>query len=422
MERHRGTVRYFGNLHVNGCISLERLRDYYARDAGLFLCTGAQGGDRKLGISGEERHMTSARAFVAWYNGHPDYCGESFLPRGTGEVIIVGNGNVALDVARMVLHRAATLRRTDCNPAAVEAIDAFGAHTVHIVGRRDAANASWTARELRELVTLAPDLDIVVHEAMRWAPAVPGTKPASLSRSQKRALEILKHHARYADMGAMAGPIRAMAPRSIHFWFGLTPQSLECGADGRVHLCCAPNELFYTLDGQVQSRPLPHERPVRLSASIGAAFRSIGYTVAAPSGLPFDATKNCVPNNAGRVAGLSDAVYVAGWLKHGPRGVIANSLSDAQETVDQFVADLQWRHQSAPTCEHSSSACQPDLKTLLERSKLAFVDWDGWLRIEAEEHRGDAVCDRPQRKILTRTEMLRIALDAEARKSGNQSF
>ncbi|KAF6003124.1 hypothetical protein F1559_004389 [Cyanidiococcus yangmingshanensis] len=420
MERHRSMVRYFGNVHVNGGgLSLDALRRRYARDAGLFLCMGAQGGDRKLGILGEEQHMISARALIAWYNGHPDFSKHAFLGQSGGEVVIVGNGNVALDVARMLLRSPAELRHTDCNPAAIEAIEAFAARTVHIVGRRDAANASWTARELRELVTLAPDLDVVVHEAMRWNSDNPGTRPAPMSRSQQRALQALQHHARYAEGGSHVASRHPMK-RSVHFWFGLTPLSLEGDADQRVQLLCAPNELSYGPDGHVQCRPLQDAQPVRLPATAGAAFRSIGYIVEAPHGVPFDSSRNCIPNASGRVLGLSDAVYVAGWLKHGPRGVIANSLVDAQETVDRFVRDLQHRNSGTVASDGPSKTAEPGIEILLERNGVAYVDWDGWLRIDAEEHRNGLLQGTDRRKILTRAEMLRIALDTSVPKTDTQ--
>jgi NADPH-dependent glutamate synthase beta subunit-like oxidoreductase len=417
MDRYRAIVRFYGNVHVNGRLSLELLKKRYAdgvQGAGLFLCMGAQGGDRKLGIPGETPCIESARAFVAWYNGHPDYADRVFLSQrdgcvaGGGEAVIIGNGNVALDVARMLLQAPARLHVTDCNPVAVDALAAFGAQTLHIIGRRDASNASWTARELRELMTLAPDLKVIVHEAMRWAPTPPGLQPAQPSRTQRRALEVLRRYAGSAVIDEV-GTRAQVTPRTIHFWFGLSPVRALLGDDQRVHLICAPNELFYDSLGQVQCRTIQDAEPVRITASAGAVFRSIGYVVSAPRGLPLDSNQNCIRNNAGRVVGLEDAVYVAGWLKHGPRGVIANTLVDAQETVAQFVSDLRQAERATQARADGSRTHEPEVEDLLKQAGHSFVDWDGWLRIDAEEQHRGRLCGADRRKILTRSDMLRLA-------------
>ena len=393
VRQHAERVRYFGNVRLGTDVALEELSELYkVGGGGVILCTGAQGGDRVLGVPGETEHVSSARELVAWYNGHPWYARRAHWPGGTGDAIVIGNGNVAIDVARMLMRSAAELQRTDCSDAAVAVWERFRARRIHIVGRRGAAQASWTAKELRELVTLRPAAGVVLHDMGEW-------DAERTSRSQRRCWEILR------QTGVSTAGESGHELGQLHLRFQLSPVAVErVGEVVRVE--CAPNRLVRTADGSVRAVPRQPAQRVCLEAAPGAVFRSIGYQAQAVPGLPFDAARNIIPNERGSVEGTAAAIYVAGWLKRGPQGIIGTNGPDAQETVERLAADAseKWKGGSV-----EPENVESPLASLLQQRQVPYVDWHGWLRIDAEERRRGRAQNRSRVKLLSVEEMLAVA-------------
>ncbi|GAA2218476.1 FAD-dependent oxidoreductase [Streptomyces nogalater] len=349
-------VRFLGGVRVGdpGGLPVARLRELY--DAVVY-CVGAAA-DRRLGIPGEDLPGSfSATEFVSWYSAHPDAAGADFL-RGVRSAVVVGVGNVAVDVARMLVRGAAELRGTDMPQAALDALAASGLTEVHMVGRRGPAQARFTTKELRELGGL-PGTEVTVDKGdLALDPADPGALPAG----QRRNVEVLRDWA--------ARPV-GTAGRRIRLRFFLRPVEL-LEADGRVGAVrferTAPDDR-----GGVRGTGRYEDVPAQL------VLRSVGYRGVPLEGLPFDAVSGTVPHHEGRV--LRDGVpspgeYVAGWIKRGPTGVIGTNRPCAKETVTSLLAD-------APALARADMPADP--VTALRAAGVEPVPWDGWLAIERAE-------------------------------------
>ncbi|MEU6772531.1 FAD-dependent oxidoreductase [Streptomyces sp. NPDC046759] len=349
-------VRFLGGVRVGGPGGLPagRLRELYHA---VVYCVGAAT-DRRLGIPGEELLGSwSATDFVAWYSAHPDAVDAGFL-RGVRSAVVIGVGNVAVDVTRMLARGAAELRATDIPQAALEALSASGISEVHMVGRRGPAQARFTTKELRELGGL-PGTGIGVDPADL---ALDPADPAALPAVHRRNVEVLR--------GWAAGPAAA-APRRIHLRFFLRPVEL-LAHEGRVGAVrferTAPDG-----HGGVTGTGRFEDVPAQL------VLRSVGYRGIPLDGLPFDAASGTVPNTAGRVVrdgAPSPGEYVAGWIKRGPTGVIGTNRPCAKETVVSLLAD-------APGLQRRQVPEDP--VSALRAAGIEPVPWTGWLAIERAE-------------------------------------
>lgn len=347
-------VRFLGGVRVGGPggLPVERLRRLYHA---VVYCVGAAT-DRQLGIPGEELPGScSATDFVAWYSAHPDAVDAGYL-RGVRSAVVIGVGNVAVDVARMLVRGAAELQPTDIPQAALDTLTASGISDVHMVGRRGPAQARFTTKELRELGAL-PDTEVTVRES-ELMPVTAGAPTAV----QRRNLEVLR--------GWAAAPSR-QAARRIGLRFFLRPVEL-LERDGRVGAVrferTAPDG-----HGGVTGTGRYEEVPAQL------VLRSVGYRGVPLEGLPFDAASGTVPHREGRV--LRDGVaspgeYVAGWIKRGPTGVIGTNRPCAKETAAALLAD-------APALVQEQAPRDP--LTELRAAGIEPVPWTGWLAIERAE-------------------------------------
>ncbi|GHB28672.1 NADP oxidoreductase [Streptomyces viridiviolaceus] len=350
-------VRFLGGVPVGPAgVSPARLRELY--DAVVY-CVGAAT-DRRLGIPGEDLPGSwSATEFVSWYSAHPDAVDDGFL-RGARSAVVIGVGNVAVDVTRMLVRGAAELTGTDMPQAALDALAAGRVTDVHMVGRRGPSQARFTTKELRELGSL-PDTAVVVDPAELALDAA-YRDPSGLPAPQRRNVEVLR--------GWAEGPARNAA-RRIRLRFFLRP--VELLADGaRVGAVrferTAPDE-----HGGVTGTGRYEEIAAQL------VLRSVGYRGVPLEGLPFDASSGTVPHLAGRV--LRDGVvapgeYVAGWIKRGPTGVIGTNRPCAKETVTSLLAD------AAVLARGDASA---DPLTALRAAGIEPVEWAGWRAIERAE-------------------------------------
>jgi ferredoxin/flavodoxin---NADP+ reductase len=373
-------VRFLGGVRVGGPGGLpaERLRELYHA---VVYCVGAAT-DRHLGIPGEELPGSwSATDFVAWYSAHPDAADAGFL-RGVRSAVVIGVGNVAVDVTRMLVRGAEELRPTDIPQGALDALAASGVTEVQMVGRRGPAQARFTTKELRELGGL-PGTEVTVDPGDL---ALDPVDPAVLPTVQRRNLEVLR---------GWAGRPSSGAARRIRLRFFLRPVELlaEAGRVGAVRFeRTAPDGR-----GGVTGTGRFEEVPAQL------VLRSVGYRGVPLDGLPFDAPSGTVPNTAGRVVrdGVpSPGEYVAGWIKRGPTGVIGTNRPCAKETAASLLADapaLMRRH------------VPEDPVAALRAAGIEPVPWVGWLAIERAEAELGARLGRSVVKLADWDALLRAA-------------
>jgi ferredoxin--NADP+ reductase len=350
-------VRFLGGVWVGpGGLSVARLRELY--DAVVY-CVGAAT-DRHLGIPGEELPGSwSATEFVSWYSAHPDSTGDGFV-LGARSAVVIGVGNVAVDVTRILARGAAELSRTDIPQAALTALAASGVTDIHMVGRRGPSQARFTTKELRELGGL-PDTEVTVDPA-ELALDPDSRDPSALPAAQRRNVETLRTWAALPPSGAA---------RRIRLRFFLRPVELlaHAGRVGAVRFERTAPDGHGGVRGTGQLQDIEAQ----------LVLRSVGYRGVPLDGLPFDAELGIVPHRAGRVLREGRAApgeYVAGWIKRGPTGVIGTNRPDAKETVTSLLED-------APTLVRHEASEDP--LTALRAEGIEPVEWAGWEAIERAE-------------------------------------
>ncbi|MEU9375105.1 FAD-dependent oxidoreductase [Streptomyces sp. NPDC048255] len=355
-------IRFLGHVEVGGeLLPTERLLELYHA---VVYCVGAAR-DRLLGIPGEElAGVHSATAFVSWYSGHPDAAAEAFDLPGVGSAVVIGAGNVAVDVTRILARGVPELSPTDMPQPALGALADSGLRTVAMVARRGPSQGKFTTKELRELGTL-PSVDAVVDPAelaLDPAYADPGTA-AALPAVARRNLEVLRG---WAEQGPGDGQ------RRIALRFYLRPVEVLGGPDGRVRAVRFERTLPDGLGGVTGTGTYED-----LDAQL--VLRSVGYKGVPLPGLPFDPAKGTVPHAAGRVlrAGrASVGEYVAGWIKRGPTGVIGTNRPCAKETASSLLQDAG---------ALARRELPGDPLDALRAAGLRPVLWPGWLAIESAE-------------------------------------
>ncbi len=351
-------VRFLGGVPVGpGGVPAARLRELYHA---VVYCVGAAT-DRHLGIPGEDLPGSwSATEFVSWYSAHPDSAADGFVI-GARSAVVIGVGNVAVDVTRMLARGLAELSPTDMPQAALTALAASQVSEVHMVGRRGPSQARFTTKELRELGAL-PGTEVAVDPAeLALDPAY--VDPSGLPAAQRRNVEVLRG---WAESGA-----QQPAPHRIRLRFFLRPVELlaDAGRVGAVRFeRTAPDGR-----GGVTGTGVFEE----IEAQV--VLRSVGYRGVPLEGLPFDAASGTVPNAAGRVlreGAVAPGEYVAGWIKRGPTGVIGTNRPCAKETVSSLLED-------APVLVHEDLPGDP--LEALRADGTRPVQWAGWQAIERAE-------------------------------------
>jgi ferredoxin--NADP+ reductase len=364
--------RFLGNVEVGRDVAHAELADLYGAVVYAF---GTQT-DRRLGIPGEDLPGSwPATAFVAWYNGHPDFQGLEF-DLSHERAVVIGNGNVALDVARMLALTPEELAPTDTTDEAIAAINGAGVREVVVVGRRGPVQAAWTPVEVGELGDLA-GADILVDPAdLELDPASEAELEAA-PPTVKRNVEHLRSYAARAPEGK---------PRAIRLRFLRSPVAI-LGEEKVQAIELVRNEL---VDGRAVATD---DREV---IECGIVFRSVGYRGIPLPGVPFDEGSCTVPNEGGRVRdGKGAAVpgaYCAGWIKRGPSGVIGTNKKDATETVELLLEDAR-----AGRLGSGEPAAAMD--ALLEERAVAVVTQTGWEAIDAAERAAGEPLGRPRVKL-----------------------
>jgi ferredoxin/flavodoxin---NADP+ reductase len=385
--------RFFGGVELGKHVSVEDLRGHYHQ---IVYATGAQT-DRRMEIPGEDlKRSHPATEFVAWYNGHPDYRDCQF-DLSQERAAVVGVGNVAIDVARILCRTPEELEQTDIADYALEALRRSRVREVYLLGRRGPAQAAFTNPEIKELGDLA-DADIVTIPS---EVALDELSRAALEHSPDRAtakkVEILQSYAARRPLGKR---------RRLIVRFLVSPVEL-IGNDASevVGMRLVKNRLSATPTGTLQAKPTQvfEELPVEF------VFRSVGYRGVPLPGVPFNDDWAVVLNDKGRVLDPGSkqplvGEYTAGWIKRGPTGVIGTNKSDAAETVASMLEDLAQDAHLRP--EQPSAAAAEQMIRDRQPRYLAYADWQRLNAIEVERGRARG---RPRLKF-TRVEDMLAAL------------
>ena len=382
----RPGFRFFGNVEVGRDLAHDELTRLY--DAVVYA-VGSQT-DRRMGIPGEDLPGSwPATAFVAWYNAHPDFHGLPF-DLSSGRAVVIGNGNVAVDVARMLALTSDELAPTDTADDAIAAIVAAGVEEIVVLGRRGPVQAAFTTPELIELTELA-GADLIVD------PADLELDPASASALEddtalgRRNLEVLRE--------AAAAPL-AGKPKRVVLRFCVSPVAI-LGDEAVEAVEVVRNELVADAAGRI-SAVATDDRAV---IPCGLVLRSVGYRGVPIPGAPFDEARATMPNDAGRVLDESGAVvtglYCAGWIKRGPSGVIGTNKKDANETIELLLHDA-----AAGLLHHDGDT---DVADLLAERGVNPVTHAGWQAIDTHERARGGEHGRPRIKLGQWAELLDAA-------------
>jgi ferredoxin--NADP+ reductase len=385
--------RFFGGVDVGRHVTRQDLLDHY--HAVVYAYGTAT--DKRLGIPGENRPGSyAATEFVAWYNGHPDACDADFDLSVT-RAVVIGNGNVAVDVARMLLLDSDELAVTD---TADHAIDAFSTSRVAeavLLGRRGPVQAAFTNPELLELGEMTGVEVDVDPDELELDPESARSLEEQADKTTRRNVEILREFA--ARSAGHSG-------RRISLRFLRSPvEILGDGEDGPVTgVRLAINRLERSANRGLRAVPTGQEEVM----ACGAVFRSIGYRGKPCDDVPFDDRRGLIHNDAGRVV-LADGTscvgeYAVGWIKRGPSGVIGTNKKDAKETTDKLIEDREARRLREPMNPTADAAV-----AMLADRVPRLVTWAGWQAIDASETSAGAPHGRPRVKLVRHDELYAVA-------------
>lgn len=381
-------IRFIGGVDVGDeprGVSLESLRAVY--DA-VILSYGAAT-DRPLGIPGEDLPgSVSATEFVRWYTGHPDSAPDEFtgLLRRSRRVAVIGVGNVAVDVTRILAKTRAELEHTDMPEHVLKSLDESAIEDIYVIGRRGPAEASWTTKELRELGELT-DASVDVDPEHLYLGASSAAVVAD-SKVSARNVAVIQE---WADQE------QRVTPRSIRLRFFSKPQRIEGGEDGVEAIVVERTQL--TESGSVVGTGHLERIPVDM------VIRSVGYRGVDLAGVPFDADRGVIPHEQGRVVGPQGPIpglYTAGWIKRGPTGIIGTNKKDAVETVKALLEDFT----AGRIPQRQGDA------DLFSAGGFNIVDTAGWRRIDAAEKALGEKNSRDRTTIHDRDVAMRIATHA----------
>jgi len=376
--------RFFGNVTFGSDVTHDELKAHYDQ---VLYTVGAQS-DRRLGIPGEDlQGSTSATEFVAWYNGHPDYCDYSF-DLSAKAAVVVGAGNVAMDVARILAKSVDELSSTDIAQHALDALADSQIEDIYVLSRRGPAQAKFTNPEIREFGEIQNARPIVHARDMELDDA----SAASLegNRTGTRNVDILNGFVT-EDFGDRK--------RRVHFLFNTSPT--EVLGDGKVEAVkIVRNELRPTESGYIQSYATDETDVLEA----GLVLRSVGYRGVALPDVPFDERRGTIPHTDGRVLTESDGEvvereYVSGWIKRGPSGVIGTNKKCAVETVNSMLADV-------PNLPETERPQDDAITALLQERGVEFVTFEHWEAIDQHERAAGEDKGRPRVKLVRVEEFL----------------
>ena len=373
----RQGFRFFGNVNVGEDISIDDLSQAYSA---VIIATGAQA-DRALGIPGEGLIGShSARSFVNWYNGHPDFRHETF-DLSSEAAVIVGMGNVAMDVCRILLKSVDELRKTDIAVHALDALEKSKVRTVHIVGRRGPAQMKISHKELREIAALPQCALTVADNGLELNEASIVELDHRTNRENSFNLKLLKETCGSA-------PIKSRGTCVLHYLKQPTRilgETKVRGVEFGINI----------LEGEPHSQSIV-ETSKRSTILSGLIFRSVGYKGVPVPGVDFDETHHCISHTKGRV---EQGLYCTGWIKRGPSGVIGTNRADSIETVESLLEDL-------PNLKNTNEDAVKILLRKLEGRVSKIVTYSDWQIIDSVEKALGKKYSKPRQKLVTVEEML----------------
>ncbi len=384
--------RFFGNVEVGRDLGIADFERHYHA---IMYTFGAEA-DRELGIPGEDLPGShAATAFVGWYNAHPDYADRDFRLEDVKRAVVIGNGNVAMDVSRMLALDDAELRRTDIADHAIEVLDGSAIEEIVVLGRRGPAQAAYTNPEIREIGELE-EADVIVDPAdlvldpdsRAWIDSDDADKTARVN------VEIIEGYAARQPEGR---------PKRIRLRFFASPVEIR-GGDRVESIVIGRNELKM-VDGSLRAV----DTGEREELDCQLVLRSVGYTGVPLRGVPFDEKRGTILNHEGRVLESHggehrNGHYTAGWIKRGPSGVIGTNKKDARETVDHLLADV-----TAGALLDPAEPGPEAIENLLAERKANFVSFSGWEKIDHAEVTAGRPHERPRVKFVQVERMLEVA-------------
>ena len=392
----RPEFRFFGNVEVGNDVSVDELRERY--HALVFAYGTAT--DRHLGIPGEDLPGSHpATEFVNWYNAHPDFADREF-DLSCERVVVIGNGNVAADVARMLALTPDELGETDTADHAIEAFNGASVQEILVLGRRGPAQAAFTNPEVRELGEMVDaDIDVDAGEMELDDLSREWLESDDADPTNRRNVDIFTDFAQREPEGKN---------KRIVMRFLRSP--VEIQGDGRVErIVIGKNELQRDDSGRLRAV----DTGERETIDCGLILRSIGYKGIPIEGIPFDEGRGLIHNEGGRVhdgqGGQVPGLYAVGWIKRGPSGVIGTNKKDAQETVDNLFADLE----AGTIPEAELAADRGAIEALLDERKPDHVTFEGWQAIDAAEVEAGKPLGRPRVKLCRVQELVEASKAAK---------
>ncbi len=382
--------RFFGNVEFGKHVTLQELQDYYHQ---VLYATGAQT-DRRMGIPGEDLSGSHpATEFVAWYNGHPNFR-ECRFDLTQERVAVIGVGNVAIDVARMLSHTREELAVTDVADYALDALANSAVREVYLIGRRGPAQAAFTNPEIKEVGELA-DADVIAQpEEMTLDDLSRAEVAAANDPMLTKKVEILQEYARRQPTGK---------PRQLHIRFLLSPVELIGDANGKVvKMRLVRNTLVKTESGSLSAKPTDEFSEI----PVGLVFRSVGYRGVPLPGVPFNERWGVILNEKGRVLDPQTkqpigGQYASGWIKRGPSGVIGTNKPDSVETVNMMLEDASKGAVWTPSHPDAAS-----IESLVRSRQPRYFSFADWLKLDQMEMARGKPQNRPRVKFTTVEEML----------------
>lgn len=394
VEAGRGRYRMFGNVHVGRDVTLAELRRSYHA---VILATGAQS-DRRMGVPGEQLvGVHPASVFVAWYNGHPD-CADLRFDLSAERAVVIGMGNVAIDVARILSRDHRELLRTDMADHAIRDLSGSGVREVVMIGRSGPAQSSFTFQEMRELSELE-GVDLVAGGEDREL------DPLTRARYEAGELEMMKAKNAEVILERTRQEARE-GNRSIRLRFFRSP--VEVLGDGeRVTGIRLMKNRLVERDGRMYVEQTGETEDL----ACGLVFRSIGYRVVPLENVPFDEVRSTIPHERGQVlravAGPAErGLFVTGWAKRGPSGIIGTNKPDAQETVATLLQ--RWEAGELAVAEPK------DISALLDARGVSYVTYTDWKLLDQIEVRSGKEQGRPRRKFTEISGMLQAIAEAKS--------
>ena len=380
--------RFFGLVEFGKHVTLEDLRSRYHQ---IVFATGAQT-DRKINIPGEDLIGShTATEFVGWYNSHPDHMGLGFDFSGK-RVVIVGVGNVAVDVARILSLTRGEMQKTDIADYALEELAKSGIREIQVLGRRGPAQAAFTNPELRELENLE-DADLLT------LPDEAQPDPLTLEELEHKPNRVAQTKIELIKKASERVPSKS---KKIIIRFLVSPTEIIGGEDNKVKsVKVVKNRLYRSDDGSL--RPKPTDETEEIPTDL--VFRSVGYRGIPLRDVPFDNSSGVIPNEKGRVLDKAGGnpipgLYTTGWIKRGPTGVIGTNKTDSGETVSCMVEDIEKGNTLRPKLTSAEN-----IRELLDEKHISYNEW---LRVDSFEKKEGEKQGRPRVKVKRLEEILRI--------------